>query len=155
MNVTPKKIFWSAILIVGSLLLGMVTTGLVEALGHWLFPLPAGVDATSMESIKANLDKFAPGHFVSVLAAFGLGAFAGTALASYMAPCCPRVHCAIVGGVLMLLGLANVFAFPHPTWVVVTAVLLYPVSAILGLLAGTQPLPGLYEGWTKEIYGRF
>ena len=155
MNVKPSTYVRSAILIVGSLLLGMVTTGLVEALGHWLLPPPAGVDVTSMESIKANIDKFAPGHFVSVLAAWGLGAFAGTALASYMAPCCPRVHCAIVGGVLMLAGLSTLFAIPHPTWVAVTAVLLYPVAAILGLLAGTQPLPGIHEGWTKEIYGRF
>jgi hypothetical protein len=155
MNVTPKKIFWSAILIVSSLLLGMVTTGVVEALGHWLFPPPAGMDVTSVESIRANLDQLAPGHYVSVLAAFGLGAFAGTALASYMAPCCPRIHCAIVGGILMLLGLLNVFALPHPAWMTVTAVLLYPVSAILGLLAGTRPLPGMHEGWTKEIYGRF
>ena len=155
MNVTPKKIFWSAILIVSSLLVGMMTTGLIQGLGHWLFPAPASVDVTDMESIKANLDKFAPGHFVSVLAAFGLGAFAGTALASHMAPCCPRIHCAIVGGILMLLGLFNLFAMPHPAWMAVAAVLLYPISAILGHLAGTRPLPGLHEGWTKEIHGRF
>ncbi len=155
MNVTPKKIFWSVILIASSLLLGMVTTGLVEALGHWLFPPPAGMDLQNMESIRAHLDQLAPGHFVSVLAAFGLGAFAGTALASNMAPCCPRIHCAIVGGILMLLGLFNLFAIPHPGWMTVTAVLLYPISAILGHLAGTRPLPGLHEGWTKEIYGRF
>jgi hypothetical protein len=155
MNLTPKKCFWSAVLIVSSLLLGIGTTLWTAKLGHWLIPLPAGVDVHNVESIKAHLDEFTRGHFVSMLAACGLGTFLATALASHMAPCCPRVHCAIVGGVLMVLGLVNVFAFPHPTWVVVTAMLLYPVSAILGHLAGTPPLPGLHEGWTKEIYGRF
>jgi hypothetical protein len=155
MNVKSSTYVRSALLIAGSLLLGIGTIFFVARIGHWLIPLPAGVDVHDTESIKAHLDELTPGHFVSVLAACGLGTFLGAALASYMAPCCPRIHCAIVGGVLMLLGLANVFSFPHPTWVAVTAVLLFPISAILGHLAGTRPLPGLHEGWTKEIYGRF
>jgi len=155
MNVKPGKLFWSAVLIVSSLFLGIGLILLVTKVGHWLLPLPAGVDVDDIESIKAHLDEFAPGHYAFVLAACALGTFLASALASYMAPCCPRIHCAIVGGVLMVLGLVNVFAFPHPTWVVVTAVLLYPIAAILGFLTGTQPLPGIHEGWTKEIYGRF
>lgn len=101
---------------------GALTIALVEwAAGQWLGP----GDVTQPGTIP-------PAKFAAVLVAWVLGA--GTAALVGTAWCGGRTPLPglIAAGVLLAGSVATMFAIPHPTWMVLGAVVLMPAAAWLG-----------------------
>lgn len=111
-----------------AVLVGVLAGGLViaavEALGHAAFPLPAGADPQHLQPGDVPLPAF-----VAVLVAWALGAFVGGWVAAAVAT---RTAAIVVGGILMLAGLANLVAIPSPLWFWVIGLLVFVPSALLG-----------------------
>ena len=117
--------------VIVGMIAGGTLVGMVEGLGHVLFPLPEGVDATSIESLKANMDKIPLGSMLFVLLGWAVGSVAGSAVAVWISRS-SIVPGLITGGILMAGGIANMAMLPHPVWFSVAGCLVFLPSAWVG-----------------------
>ena len=101
----------------------------VESIGLKLYPLPAGVDPSDPEAIKAAMPSMPLGAFLFVLASWFLGAGAGAAVAQRLAKATTRAPGLTVGGLILVAALYNMWAIPHPVW--------FMAAAVVGILAVT------------------
>ena len=143
--------FKSAVAIISGIVVGMLIIGILEAVGHWMYPPPAGLDRENTEAIKAYIAEAPPGALVMVLIAWAAGTYVGSGITANRAPCCPWMQGGITGGVLMACGIIMLVMIPHPGWFTVASLLVFPIAAGLGILAHTQPLPGDHEKWTEVV----
>jgi hypothetical protein len=110
---------------------GATLVGMVEGVGHILFPLPQGIDATDIESLKTNMDRIPVGSMLFVLLGWVIGSGSGSALAVWISRS-TVVPGLIVGGMLMAGGIATMAMLPHPVWFLVLGCLVFLPSAWLG-----------------------
>ncbi len=114
---------------------GAVNMALITVSGS-VIPLPEGVDPADLESLKANIDRFEPRHFLMPFLAHALGTLVGAFLAARLAAS-RRTALALGIGVFFLLGgVANAFLLPAPGWVLAADLLLayLPMAWIGGRL---------------------
>lgn len=113
---------------VAGIVVGGMVIGLTEALGHALFPLPAGFDASNPRDLERLWDVMAVPSKAMVVAAWFAGPLAGACAAIAIAR---RILPAwIVGVAIAGLGLWTTRMFPHPDWMLASAVVL-PLVAVL------------------------
>lgn len=122
--------------VAGVIVAGLVV-GIVEAVGHLIFPPPAGLDITNPDD-QARLMEIIPlGAKIAVVVAWFMGALAGIATARKISN---RSWPAWVPMLLMIA--ASVWTttlFPHPVWMVVCAVVLPLIALYLvGRLIPTE-----------------
>lgn len=110
------------------LIVAMLVIALVEGAGHALWPPPPGLDITRPED-QARLMHVIPLEAkIAVIVAWFLGSLAGAVAAIAIAR---RVLPAwIVAVVIASLGLWTTQMFPHPDWMLASAVVL-PFVAVL------------------------
>lgn len=106
--------------VVVGVLAGGLTVFLIEALGHAV--LGTG-DPTDLTTVTTPM-------WTSVLAAWILGSAVGGAVATYWNRRPTLRSGGIVGAVLLAGAASNMFAFPHPVWMIVGAVVLMPLAAL-------------------------
>lgn len=109
--------------ILAGLLVAVFCVGILESLGHLVFPPPVGMDVSDPETIKTIMDDIPIGAKLSVLFAWTVGTFAGGAVATYIARAGRWPAWTIAGSMLALVGV-NLIWIPHPTWMVIAAILL-------------------------------
>lgn len=102
---------------------GLIVAALIISAVHYansrLYPLPKGIDLRDRAAVSKAIGQLPTGAFVMVLVAWGAGAFAGGWVAGRIAR---RVGHAIVVGILLLMaGIGNLTAIPHPFWMWVGA----------------------------------
>jgi hypothetical protein len=102
-------------------------------IGGKLIPAPAGVDVTSMESIKASLPLYEPKHFLMPFLAHAIGTFVGAMLAVKIAKTQTKFFALLIGIIFLAGGITNFFELPNsPVWfIVVDLVLAYIPTAYL------------------------
>lgn len=110
----------SVVGVVIGVLAGGLTVFLIEALGHALLGTADPADLTTVTTPM----------FLAVLVAWILGCAVGGAVATYWGRSSTVRAGAIVGLVLLAGAVANMFAFPHPVWMMVGAVILMPLAAL-------------------------
>lgn len=114
--------------IVAGIVVAGLVIGVIEAIGHAIFPPPDGFDparAADQARMMAALPMEAK---IAVVVAWFLGALAGAATAIALAR---RVLPAwIVAVAIATLGLWTTQLFPHPDWMLASAVVL-PLVAVL------------------------
>lgn len=114
--------------IVAGLVVAMPVIAGVEAAGHTLFPPPPGLDLARAEDQARMMELIPLEAKLGVVAAWFLGSLAGAAAAIAIAR---RVLPAwIVGVAIGALGLWTTQLFPHPDWMLASAVVL-PLVAVL------------------------
>jgi uncharacterized membrane protein YqgA involved in biofilm formation len=114
---------------------GAVNMALISVSGS-VIPLPEGVDPADLESLKANIDRFEPRHFLMPFLAHALGTLVGAFLAARLAAS-RRTALALGIGVFFLFGgVANAFLLPAPVWFLAADLLLayLPMAWIGGRL---------------------
>jgi hypothetical protein len=117
--------------VIVGMIAGATLVGMVEGVGHILFPLPQGIDATDIESLKTNMDRIPVGSMLFVLLGWVIGSGSGSALAVWISRS-TVVPGLIVGGMLMAGGIATMAMLPHPVWFLVLGCLVFLPSAWLG-----------------------
>jgi len=117
--------------VVGVIVAGLVVS-IVEAIGHKIFPPPEGVNFKDPDQIKEIMHKIPFPAKVSVLIAWGIGVLVGGSLAIWMAggTIWPAY---VVAGFMLAGGFATMSKIPHPSWMVIGAVV---VTVLAGWSAG-------------------
>ena len=103
----------------GILVGGVVNGGLVAG-GAAIIPPPEGVDPSDVESIKENIDRYEPKHFIPPLLAHALGTLVGAAVAAGLSPTNQMRSARIIGFFFLLGGVGMAFLVPGPAWFVAT-----------------------------------
>lgn len=141
--------------VVVGMIAAMVTVGVLEAVGHLLFPLPPGVDPYDPEQLRTIMDKIPPGAMVAVLVAWGAGSLIGGFTAAVIAGRAHMVHALIVGGLQFACGVITMLMIPHPLWFwLASFVIVVPSSWIGGQLAKrlfSPPGPKPYDMREKNM----
>lgn len=101
---------------------GVFVVGLVESVGHMIFPPPEGVNLKNPEELTAIMNTIPLGAKISVLIAWGIGVFVGGVAALFIAKSETWPVWA-VGAVLLLGGFYTMTTIPHPIWMILGAVL--------------------------------
>jgi len=99
----------------------------VQMIGHAIYPAPPGIDFGDPASVATMMFKVPAGALLFVILSYVIGAFGGGMLAALVARETPMLYAAIVGGLVFVGTVLNLFAIPHPTW--------FAVSAIVGIVA--------------------
>lgn len=123
--------------VVAGFVAGSVVNMAIVMVGPRIIPPPAGVDMSTVESIRASAHLLAPRHFVFPFLAHAVGTLAGAAVAARIAASGRNV-CALVVGVLFLAGgIAAAFMIPAPAWfIALDLVAAYLPMAWLGARLG-------------------
>ena len=137
-----------------SVVIGLVTavtiSDIVELIGDRMYPPSVIADGATAEAILEARRAAPPGAFVMVLVAWYLGTSTGAGVAAYLASRFRWRHGWIVAGILLLAAIVEMFWTWHPTWFRLSAFIVIPVAAAVGMLIGTQPVPGKREGYVVE-----
>jgi hypothetical protein len=117
--------------------LAFVGIALIQSIGHQMYPPPEGIDPTDREAFAEIVAQMPVGTLLMVLLAYGLGTFAGAWLAARLAG--RWFYAMLVGGVMMLAGVSNLVAIPHPWWFTVLGIVTFlPCAYLGGRLAATS-----------------
>jgi hypothetical protein len=107
---------------------GIIAAGvmvfLVEIAGHFLLPMPPGVDPTNPDSMKANAQNLPLVSLAAVLVAWCAGSFVGGLVAAFVSRD-QKMLCALITGLFIIgSGIATMVMIPHPIWFWIVAILL-------------------------------
>lgn len=108
---------------------GGIAILLLESAGHRLLGTAGPGD---LSSVTGSM-------FAAVLVAWLVGAATAGAVATYWARASTPVAGAVAGLVLLAGAVANFFAFPHPLWMIVAAVVGMPAAALAGAALARRP----------------
>lgn len=118
--------------VVAGLVVAMAVVFLVEALGGIVFPDPPGMDPANPDSVRDNMANVTVGALAFVLAAYALGAAAGSYVVGRLIGPGDWLWGLAAGGFVMLGAIANIYRIAHPMWFVVAAPLVVIGAAFLG-----------------------
>lgn len=126
-----------------AVLLGIAAAGFavmgVEMLGQVLFPPPAGLDPSDPRAVEAYIAAAPFGALAWVLIAWAVGALAGSAVAAKIASGPrPQRQGILVGAILFVMAILNMFMIPHPLWFVALSPVACLLPALIGAMLGAR-----------------
>ena len=110
--------FRNVLAVVLGVVLAFVLIMIVERLGHAVYPPPTGIDFTDPGAVSEYVNSVPAGALLLVLTAWLTGALCGGLLACFIAKNRPAVYASIVGGLVLLGTIINLYMIRHPTWFV-------------------------------------
>lgn len=119
------------------IVLAMALVAGIEAIGHAVYPLPAGLNFKDPAQVQAYFNGLGFGEFAFVLAAWIVSTFVGGVVAASIARTRPFLFAAFVGAVILAATIANMVLLPHPLW--------FSVLAVVGILLATYG-----AGWVAQ-----
>ncbi|HET9511357.1 MAG TPA: hypothetical protein VFO80_09425 [Sphingomonas sp.] len=116
--------------ILAGIVVAMATVGIVELIGHTLYPPSAGLDMRSPDGVASYVAAAPTGALMAVAVAW----FAGAALGGWVAVRIGRWPAAawIIAALIALAGIYNATQIPAPLWMQIATVL---APALGGLVA--------------------
>jgi hypothetical protein len=117
--------------IIAGLIAAVITVALVEALGHMIYPPPAGVDISDPEQLSAIMSTIPLGAKIAVLVAWAIGIVVGSAVAIIIGR--KTWPAWVVGGAVLLMGAITMYMIPHPLWMIIATPLTTVLAVILSI----------------------
>ena len=124
--------------ICGVVVAGIVISG-IELIGHKVFPLPADIDPTDLEMLKASADRIPVGAKLAVCIAWAVGTLAGCFAATLVvqpgdeaggwAPFRPAF---VISQLLMGAAVMNLVTIPSPVWMWVLGLAVFLPCGMMG-----------------------
>lgn len=118
--------------IVAGLIVAVAIVFAMNTLSHTIHPPPPGVDLTNPEALRALIADLPVTAFLVILLGWTLGAGFGAYIAVYVAKRAVRWTGYLVGTLVLIASLYNLFTIPHPVWFFVAAVVGVPLATWLG-----------------------
>lgn len=120
--------------IVVGIIVGIFIITVVQGVGHHLYGIAdPNIDLEDPEAVKEMLANLPLAALLFVPLAYTLGSFIAGFISTLISERRYKHWPAIIsGGVLLLLGIINLFQLPHPTWLAVVIVIVFLPSAFLG-----------------------
>jgi hypothetical protein len=130
----------NALVLLAGLIAAVVTVAAIEALGHAMYPPPAGLDFNDRARLTAYIETLPLPAFLFVLAAWAGGVLAGAGTVALLARKPSPFFIVIITGLVLLAAIANMLLLPHPLWFMLTALALIPAAGWLACrVAGRKP----------------
>jgi len=130
---------------IGAVVVGLIVAFLLvagaEGIAHKIYPPPPGANMNDMAQVKAFVATMPLSALLVVLAGWMIATFVATWLAARMAH--TKFTGYIVGGILLLAGIANAFIIPQPIWFSIASIVIYIVATLVGARAGAVGRDGL------------
>ena len=122
--------------VIAGVVIGTVVILLIEILGHHLYPFPPGLDPKDHAALARYMMTAPIGAWLFILAAYAAGSFTAGASGAWIA----RKSWVgwVDGGILMILGLANLLMIPHPAWFWGSLALYLPAAGAGARLLGPK-----------------
>jgi hypothetical protein len=121
-----------ALSIVAGVIAGGITVGIVESLGHLIWPPPAGTDITNPEELAAIMHTIPTAALIAVLVAWACGAWVGGLTTGIISKDPSHLPSILTGAVLMTLGIITMITIPHPIWMWILGIALPIPAAFYG-----------------------
>ncbi|MBU3678468.1 MAG: hypothetical protein FGM32_02530 [Candidatus Kapabacteria bacterium] len=119
---------------ISGLAAGILVIAALEMFGHALFmngaPMPS---ATDPAAVQAYAEGMSFGALATLLVAWCAGAYVGTVVAVRVARGAERTMSLLIGGFVLASTVMNFFQFPHPMWLMISAIVLIPVASWLAI----------------------
>lgn len=128
--------------IAGGLAAGGLVVMMVELFSSILHPMPAGMDPQDPKQLAEYVSGLPPSAFLTVCAAWALGALTGSLVARRFAPGQSLWAPLAVTGLFLAATLATLFAIPHPGWMWIAGIVIPPV---FGAVGATLAAPASYR----------
>lgn len=128
---------------IGAIIAGLVTAlaliVITEVVTGYFHPFPVGVDTTDQAVVAAHVANFP--HWVLAIGAivWFVAAFLSTWVATRLGTARHPAHGILIGALLLLAAVLNMFLLPYPVWFVVVNVLGIPLAIYLGVKFGRAP----------------
>lgn len=124
--------------IVAGVVLAGVLVGAFEALGHKLYPPPAGLDLSDPAQLAALMERIPLAAKLWVVGAWGLATF----IAGFVAAMVARRGWTpwVIAGLVAAAAVATVLTIPHPMWMNVAAVAAPALAGWLAVLTARRIL---------------
>ena len=123
--------------VVAGCLAAMSAMVVCESMGHAIFPPPPGLDPSKPVALETYARGMRPVEFLPVLFGWAAGTLIGSSVAAKLAATWKVGYGIVVGGLLLLGGLPNLIMIPHPIWVWILALLIFPFFTTIGSVLGS------------------
>jgi membrane protease YdiL (CAAX protease family) len=121
--------------VAGCVLSVLIVAG-VDTLAHMVYPPPAGLDPRDPAAMRTLVAQMPAGAFVIIVCGWMLAAGFGAWLATKLSRTSKTWPGYVVGGITFAATAFNLWAIPHPIWVVAAAVIGIPLATWAGTRAG-------------------
>lgn len=105
---------------IAAVIAGIVATsiavGLVQQLGHYLYPLPAGTDPNDPEAIKKHVETAPFFAVFLVIISYAAGALAGGFVSTKIANDGKKIYAIIIGILFLMISVYMMITIPSPIW---------------------------------------
>ena len=115
----------------------VVVVSIVQMVSHQMYPPPPGFDFEDREALAQLIAEAPLGALLMVLLSYALGTMVGAFVAAKFSAAEGASRQGLFVTVLMLIaGLMNLNAFPHPTWYWIANILVFVGSGYFGAELG-------------------
>lgn len=142
------KIVRNIIGVVAGILIGSFVNMFIVELGPQFFPLPAGVNLTTEDGLKAGMSLMQPEHFIAPFLAHAVGTLVATFIAALIAVDRRKIITRVISLLYLAGGAYMVAVLPSPMWFnLLDLIVAYVPMGMLGYLLATKIIPeGKGEG---------
>lgn len=114
------------------LMLAFVVIILFEKVSHGQMVVPDGVDPNTPEGAAELIGNAPMSALMWVVGGYFFGTFLGALLAQFISNGAKPVSAWITGGILLVLTILNLYAVPHPLWMVASSIAVVIAATFLG-----------------------
>ena len=124
---------------IAGIIAAALVVGVIETLGHMMFPPPPDVDLSDPDQLATLIDRLPLAALVFVVAAWLVGSFAGGVVATMIARRETIVPAMAVAAMMLFGALYSLLTIPHPLWMAIAGIALPLPFAWLGaIVAGIK-----------------
>jgi hypothetical protein len=110
----------------------------LEIVSHIIYPIPEGTDLNNADAINAYTSAAPVIVFILLVVSYSLGSLVGGLVSSSVATLNKMTKSITTGGILMGLGVYNLFMIPHPVWTIIVSIFLFIPCSYLGGYLGIR-----------------
>jgi hypothetical protein len=119
----------------------IVLIGLLQAVAHGVYPPPPGLDYKDPAVLRKIMMEAPVGALLMVLLSYFIGTFVGASIAARLSADVPERQAYLIGGMMLVSGVMNLMAIPHPVWFWAGSIVAFISAAFLGAKIGAKKTP--------------
>lgn len=116
---------------IAGVVIAVMIVFLADELSHMMYPMPAGLDPSDTEDLRAYVATLPLGAFLMVMGGWVTATFVGAVVADRIGTAKAWIYPTIVGGFIFAATTANLILIPHPHWFTAVSLAAILISAWL------------------------
>ena len=111
--------------VIAGIIVCSIVVGLVQQLGHYLYPLPEGSDPNNPEAIKQYVETAPFMAIFFVIISYAVGAFSGGFISTIIAGDEKKIYAIIIGILFLATSIYMMTIIPSPIWFWILGILVW------------------------------